>query len=31
LDVINQLKREFLFEKTEEAIMELIRIYQNKK
>lgn len=30
LDLLNQIKREFLFEKTEDALMELIRIYQNK-
>lgn len=30
LDLLNQIKREFLFEKTEDALMELIRVYQNK-
>jgi hypothetical protein len=30
LDLLNQVKREFLFEKTEDALMELVRVYQNK-
>ena len=30
-DVLNQVKREFLFDKTEDALMEIIRVYQNKK
>ena len=29
LEVINQVKRNFLFEKTEEALMEIIRKYNN--
>jgi hypothetical protein len=29
-DVLNQVKREFLFDKTEDALMEIIRVYQNK-
>jgi Ni,Fe-hydrogenase I large subunit len=29
-DVLNQVKREFLFDKTEDALMEIIRIYENK-
>jgi hypothetical protein len=29
-DVLNQVKREFLFDKTEDALMEVIRVYQNK-
>lgn len=30
LDLLNQIKREFLFEKLEDSIMEIIRIYKNK-
>ena len=30
LDYLNQVKREFLFDKTEDALMEIIRVYQNK-
>ena len=29
-DVLNQVKKEFLFDKTEDALMEIIRVYQNK-
>ena len=29
-NVLNQVKREFLFDKTEDALMEIIRVYQNK-
>jgi hypothetical protein len=29
-DVLNQVKREFLFDKTEDALMEIIRVYENK-
>lgn len=29
-DVLNKVKKEFLFEKTEDALMEIIRIYENK-
>lgn len=30
LDVLNQIKREFLFEKLEDSLMEMVRIYNNK-
>jgi hypothetical protein len=30
LDLLNQVKREYLFEKMEDALMEIIRVYQNK-
>jgi len=29
-DVLNKVKKEFLFDKTEDALMEIIRIYENK-
>lgn len=30
-DILNKVKREFLFDKTEDALMEIIRVYENKK
>jgi hypothetical protein len=30
-DILNKVKKEFLFEKNEEALMEIIRVYENKK
>jgi hypothetical protein len=30
-DILNKVKKEFLFEKTEDALMEIIRVYENKK
>jgi len=30
LDLLNQVKREYLFEKMEDALMEIVRVYQNK-
>jgi len=29
-EVLNKVKKEFLFDKTEDALMEIIRIYENK-
>jgi hypothetical protein len=29
-DVLNKVKKEFLFDKTEDALMEIIRVYENK-
>jgi hypothetical protein len=30
-DILNKVKKEFLFDKTEDALMEIIRVYENKK
>jgi hypothetical protein len=30
-EILNKVKKEFLFEKTEDALMEIIRVYENKK
>jgi hypothetical protein len=30
-EILNKVKKEFLFEKNEEALMEIIRVYENKK
>ena len=30
-DILNKVKKEYLFDKTEDALMEIIRVYENKK